>query len=88
VIQLAAAIAAELGVNAGNVAKPAGVDAKWISECAKDLKSSGSKALVVAGCRQPLAVHLIAHAINAALSSVGQTVELIEAPVDHVGQHP
>lgn len=80
VIQLAAAVAAELGVNVGNVAKPAGVDAKWISECAKDLKASASKALVVAGNRQPLAVHLIAHAINDKLGSIGKTVELIEAP--------
>ncbi len=80
VVEVAAAIAAELGVNVGNVAKPAGVDAKWISECAKDLKASAGKALVVAGYRQPLAVHLLAHAINAALGSVGTTVELIEAP--------
>ena len=86
VFQVAAAIAAELGVNVGSVAKPAGVDAKWISECAKDLKSSGGKALVVAGYRQPLAVHLFAHAINAALGSVGQTVELIAVPTPAAGE--
>src|SRR5439155_11845486 len=34
----------------------------------------------VAGNRQPLAVHLLAHAINSALDSVGKTVELTEAP--------
>ena len=88
VVQVAAAIAAELGVNVGSIAKPAGVDAKWIAECAKDLKASGGKALVVAGYRQPLAVHLIAHAINAALGSVGQTVELIEAPAPVTGELP
>jgi Fe-S-cluster-containing dehydrogenase component len=81
VAQVAAAIATELGVSAGRSALPAEVDAKWISECAKDLKASGGKALVVAGYRQPLAVHLLAHAINAALGSVGTTVELIETPV-------
>lgn len=80
VIQVAAAIAAELGVTVGSLAKPEGVDAKWISECAKDLKASGRKALVVAGYRQPLTVHLLAHAINNALGSVGTTVELVEAP--------
>ncbi|TAK96963.1 MAG: 4Fe-4S dicluster domain-containing protein [Verrucomicrobia bacterium] len=81
VVQVAAAIAAELGVDVGSLAKPAGIDAKWISECAKDLKAAGEKALIVAGIRQPLAVHLLAHAINDKLKSVGKTVELVEAPV-------
>ena len=80
VLQVAAAIAAELGLSTANIAKPAGVDAKWISECAKDLKAAGTAALVVAGNRQPLAVHLLAHAINSMLDSVGKTVELLEAP--------
>lgn len=88
VAQVAAAIAAELGVKVGNSAKPAGVDAKWISECAKDLKANAAKSLVVAGNRQPLAVHLLAHAINSALGSVGTTVELIEAPVPISGNLP
>ena len=76
VVQVAAAIAAECGVNAGSIAKPAGVDAKWITECAKDLVAHKGKSLIVAGYRQPLAVHLLAHAINAALGNVGTTVEL------------
>ncbi|HEX5220458.1 MAG TPA: TAT-variant-translocated molybdopterin oxidoreductase, partial [Verrucomicrobiae bacterium] len=59
--------------------------AKWIAECAKDLKANGGKALVVAGYTQPLAVHLLAHAINAALGSIGQTVELVEAPAPVTG---
>lgn len=80
VAQIAMAIAAELGVKTGASPLPAGVDAKWISECARDLKANAGKALVVAGYRQPLAVHLLAHAINAALGSVGTTVELIEVP--------
>ena len=88
VAQVAAAIAAELGVNVGNRPTPAGVDPKWISECAKDLKANAGKSLVVAGHRQPLAVHLLAHAINAALGSVGKTVELIEAPAPISGDLP
>jgi len=54
--------------------------AAWVYHCAADLKASGGKALVVAGSRQPLAVHLFANAINAALGSIGKTVELVEAP--------
>jgi MoCo/4Fe-4S cofactor protein with predicted Tat translocation signal len=54
--------------------------AKWIAECAKDLKANRGKSLVVAGYRQPLAVHLLAYAINAALGNIGQTIELVEAP--------
>ena len=77
VIQVAESIALELGVA---VAAKAPIVSEWITECAKDLKASGAKALVVAGNRQPLAVHLLAHAINEALGSVGTTVELLEAP--------
>ncbi|HVU28090.1 MAG TPA: TAT-variant-translocated molybdopterin oxidoreductase [Verrucomicrobiae bacterium] len=53
--------------------------AKWISECAKDLVAAGKNALVVAGQRQPLEVHLLAHAINSALGAIGNTVTLISA---------
>ena len=80
VAQVTSAIALELGVFRSYDGKPARMHAKWISECAKDLKASGSKALVVAGNRQPLAVHLMAYAINEKLGSIGKTVELIEAP--------
>jgi len=77
VINVAAAIAKELGVDIGSVST-SGVDARWVTECAKDLKARGKEALVVAGLRQPLAVHLLAHAINAKLESIGTTVELRE----------
>jgi molybdopterin-containing oxidoreductase family iron-sulfur binding subunit len=55
---------------------------KWIQECANDLKdpSRAGKVLVVAGHRQPLAVHLLAHAMNQALGAVGQTVTLHSVP--------
>ena len=75
--ELAEAFLAEIGGGAGASA-PAGVDPKWISECAKDLAAHKGESLVVAGCRQPLAVHLLAHAMNAALGNVGKTVVLHE----------
>jgi MoCo/4Fe-4S cofactor protein with predicted Tat translocation signal len=73
---IAAAIAAQ--VQGTSVSVPAGVDAKWLSECAKDLIAAGQNALVVAGQRQPLEVHLLAHAMNYALGAVGNTVTLYE----------
>ena len=59
--------------------------AAWISKCADDLQENKGASVVLAGHRQPLAVHLIAHAINAALGSVGTTVTLQEAPVEKLG---
>src|SRR5262249_6424270 len=43
-------------------------------EVAKDLASSRGRALVVVGSRQPATLHALAHALNAALGSVGATV--------------
>ncbi len=64
------------------LAEPARANEKWIVECAKDLLKSenAGKVLVVAGSRQPLAVHVMALAINAVLGSVGKTVLLHESP--------
>jgi molybdopterin-containing oxidoreductase family iron-sulfur binding subunit len=53
---------------------------QWIAECAKDLAANRGKVLVVAGHRQPLAVHILAYAINQALGSIGSTVLFQEAP--------
>ena len=49
----------------------------WLAECAKDLIANRGNVLVVAGQRQPVEVHLLAHAINTALDSVGNTVTLL-----------
>ena len=59
---------------------PPGVDPKWVTECGKDLTAHRGKGLVVAGYRQPLAVHLLSHAINTALGNVGQTVVFLDSP--------
>ncbi len=52
------------------------VDPSWIKACAHDLVKNKGRAVVLAGQRQPLVVHLIAHAMNAALGAVGQTIEI------------
>ena len=69
----ARALAGRLGIDAGT----AGGDApgqNWLGPLADDLKRAGSTALVMAGERQPAAVHALARAINAALGSIGNTV--------------
>ena len=60
------------GVTGQPLAIPGGVDAKWITECAKDLIANRGNALVVAGQRQPMEVHLLANAINATLGAIGK----------------
>ena len=58
---------------------------KWIVECAKDLLRNRGQSLVLAGQRQPLAVHLLANAINDALGNVGATLVLQAAPESQAG---
>ena len=59
--------------------------ARWIRECARDLHANPGKVLVVAGQRQPMEVHLLAHAMNSALRAIGNTVTLISVE-DNSGQ--
>ena len=56
-------------------AAPAGNDkrTKFIAALAKDLKSAGKEALVVAGPRQPAIVHALAHQINQTIGSAAVT---------------
>ena len=76
--QLGAEIETLLGAPAGSKLAELGGTVKqhekWIAECAKDLVANKGKCLVVAGHRQPVEAHLIAHKINAALGNVGTTV--------------
>ena len=59
--------------------------AEWLSGCASDLQEHRGRCLVVAGHRQPQAVHLLAHALNQALGNVGTTVLLQEVPETREG---
>jgi molybdopterin-containing oxidoreductase family iron-sulfur binding subunit len=75
--QIAGYIAsAQFGI-AGATGKFDGDFSKWVAECGKDLVAAGKDALVVAGQRQPLEVHLLAYAINSALGAIGNTVTLV-----------
>ncbi len=53
----------------------------WLAECARDLLAHRGEAVVLAGHRQPLAVHGMAHIMNVALGAVGKAVLLRGAPV-------
>jgi molybdopterin-containing oxidoreductase family iron-sulfur binding subunit len=57
----------------------------WIRECAADLVANSGKGLVLAGHRQPLAVHLIANTLNSALGNLGKTVLMQDAPEPKAG---
>jgi molybdopterin-containing oxidoreductase family iron-sulfur binding subunit len=90
VLPVTAALAAEIIPQSERdqvaaLGKAAGVDAKWISECAKDLLAHAGESVVVAGHRQPLAVHALAHAMNATLGNLGKTVVFHEAPAPQEG---
>lgn len=53
---------------------------KWLSACADDLKAHRGASLVIAGAHLPAEVHVIVHAINAALGNIGKTVTFTELP--------
>jgi molybdopterin-containing oxidoreductase family iron-sulfur binding subunit len=50
------------------------VDAKWVKAVAADLLKHRGQSLLLAGRRQPAAVHALVAALNAALDNVGATV--------------
>ena len=87
VVAIAAAIAAKIAPQnaqitalAGRLPLPQSVDAKWIDECANDIKANAGASVVLAGHRQPLAVHVIASLLNTALGNNGKTVFFSELP--------
>ncbi|NNE90470.1 MAG: TAT-variant-translocated molybdopterin oxidoreductase [Verrucomicrobiales bacterium] len=81
ILQIALLIAKEIGAavpgDALSEVNSVVYNSKWIAECAKDLKASNGKALVVAGSRQPKAVHAVVAAINDALGAFGGPIALV-----------
>ncbi len=72
------------GANAASVTSP--VDAKTVTAIAADLARNRGKSLVIAGRRQPNAVHALVTAINVALGNVGSTIsyrEMTDAAVSN-----
>jgi molybdopterin-containing oxidoreductase family iron-sulfur binding subunit len=78
-----AALAARLAPPAAGAGSPtgagvAGVDPRWIDALAKDLLANRGKGLIVAGERQPAAVHAAVCALNTSLGNTGTTVSYYE----------
>ena len=81
-----AALAAELRGHGLAIDAPAapevkGLDAAWLRALGQDLVANRGASLIVAGPRQPAAVHAAVAALNAALGNVSATVEYRE-PTD------
>ena len=55
---------------------------KWVATAVADLKAAAGKSVVVTGETQPAAVHALVHAINAALTNVGATVNYTAPVID------
>ena len=72
-----AALAARLGSPAAAAGVP-GLDPRWIDALAKDLLANRGKGLIVAGERQPAAVHAAVCALNTTLGNTGKTVSYYE----------
>ena len=78
-----AALAARLAPPAAGAVSPAGagipgVDSRWIDALVKDLQANRGKGLILAGERQPAAVHAAVCALNTYLGNTGKTVSYYE----------
>jgi MoCo/4Fe-4S cofactor protein with predicted Tat translocation signal len=72
------ALAAHLGV--GPKAWADGASPSWLPAVAADLMQNKGRALVHVGPYQPVAVHLLGHAINWRLGAFGHTLDTLEPP--------
>ena len=79
--QVAAALAGSHGLgDLGPLGE--GEPSREASAVAEDLARHRGASLVIAGPRQPAAVHALAHAMNAALGNAGKTVDYAEPATD------
>ncbi|NQX01093.1 TAT-variant-translocated molybdopterin oxidoreductase [bacterium] len=89
VTAVAAQIARGLGVKAGvAIVSPELSDAKqvaWVAALVEDLKANAGKSAVLAGSRQSLSLHLLAHAINLALGNIGEGKPLLAVQTETAG---
>jgi MoCo/4Fe-4S cofactor protein with predicted Tat translocation signal len=77
----ARALAAALGVSAGNGELPQEHGPLFANAIVEDLRAHRGSSVVIVGDHQPPAVHALAHAMNQVLGNVGKTV-IYTDPVD------
>ncbi|MFW6066828.1 MAG: 4Fe-4S dicluster domain-containing protein [Myxococcota bacterium] len=65
--------------------RPASAHAEWVAAAADDLARHRGRAAVVVGPHQPAEVHVLGHAINVLLESVGETVWFARSPIVGAG---
>ncbi len=86
---VAAQIARGLGVKAAVAAiVPELTDPKhieWVNGLVEDLKANAGKSLILAGSRQSLSLHLLAHAMNIALGNIGEGKPLLAVQTETNG---
>jgi molybdopterin-containing oxidoreductase family iron-sulfur binding subunit len=87
VLEVAAQIARELGVDLASGVSPVTEEnvLTWIRAMVQDLRESGGKCVVLAGSRQPAAVHHLALAINQKLGSLGEGKPLLLVQTENTG---
>src|SRR5262249_17412638 len=74
----AVALAAALGVSGADAGAAGGKWTAFLAAAAADLKKSAGRAVVIPGEFAPVEVHVLAHAMNAALGAAGKTVRYVE----------
>ena len=84
-LAVAAQVAKALGAETGGIDGGAAIDEEWVSAMAEDLKSKKGEALVVAGPRQPAAVHALVININQKLEALGKTIKQVNVGADKSG---
>jgi molybdopterin-containing oxidoreductase family iron-sulfur binding subunit len=77
---LAEAIAAELGLRPA--VDPPGRASEAVRGIVDDLRAAGARGVVLAGEAQPPRVHELCAAINSALGSIGETIDLLDMSED------
>jgi molybdopterin-containing oxidoreductase family iron-sulfur binding subunit len=71
-------LAAQLGVAGASAATLSEAATTWVAPLVADLQATRGKSVVIAGDSASPAVHALAHAMNAALGNVGETVSYTE----------
>jgi molybdopterin-containing oxidoreductase family iron-sulfur binding subunit len=76
--EIAKAIAGALGVAGAAGTGLTEHQVSWVNAMARDLQAARGRSIVIAGDNQSPMIHALAHAMNAALGNVGQTVVYTE----------